>query len=398
MAMTKILFIHNTAMWYRRPLFKRLSEIYDVKFVFTHLEVSKNRYGVELSEEIEGLENVNYKALKNYFGIAFGLIKELLRDDYDIIVDSFLSTEAIFSFTIAKLRRKPIIFWSEAWDWEKRKTLKRKLFAPLSKFIITHSDTFLVPGTRHKKYFVSLGASPDKVFIMPNVSNISVKESDYGRKEKLKEELDIGTKKVVLYIGRLRKRKGVEYLIKAFAKLRKEIGDSVLIIVGRGECRDELELLVKNLNIEDSVYFKGYVEDELLPAYYLLCDVCVVPSITYGMGDPWVFIVNEAMYFGKPVIATDAVGAAFDMIKDGENGYMVPEKDSDALYSAMKKILSDPELEKKMGEESRRIIEEGFRYGNMLNGFKEAIEYVIKEKKPVESTETANNLSPMQMK
>lgn len=156
-----------------------------------------------------------------------------------------------------------------------------------------------------------------------------------------------------MYVGRLVKRKGVDYLIKAFAKLKNEINDVVLIIIGRGECRDELELLAKNLNIEDSVYFMGYVEDELLPAYYLLCNICVVPSITYGMADPWVLVVNEAMYFGKPVIATDAVGAAFDMVKDGENGFMVPEKDSEALYEAMKKILSDPELEEKWGKNQK---------------------------------------------
>ena len=374
--MTKILFVHNTAMWYRRPFFKKLNELYDVKFVFTHIEVCKDVYGVELSDKIEGLEGVNYKALKNHFGIAFGLIKELLKDDYDIMVDSFLSIVAMFSFTIAKLRRKPIIFWSEAWDWEKRKTLKRKLFSPLVNFIVSHSDAFIVPGTMHKKYFVSLGASPEKVFIMPNVSNISVRKGDYINKEKLKEELNIETKKVVLYVGRLIRRKGVEYLINAFSKVKKERDDPVLIIIGRGECREELELLSKNLNIEDSVFFMGYVEDELLPAYYLLCDVCVVPSVTYGMGDPWVFIVNEAMYFGKPVIATDAVGAAYDMIKNGVNGYMVPEKDSDALYNAMKGILSDPELEKKMGKESKRIIEEGVKYENMVEGFRDAIEHV----------------------
>ena len=106
-----------------------------------------------------------------------------------------------------------------------------------------------------------------------------------------------------------------------------------------------------------------------------------MPSITYGMGDPWVFIVNEAMYFGKPVIATDAVGAAYDMIEEGENGFMVPEKDADALYKAMRKILSDPELEKKMGQESKRIIEEGFRYEYMVGGFRKTMEYVLEKKR-----------------
>jgi len=380
MIKTKILLIHNTAMWYRRPFFKRLSEIYDVKFVFTHQEVSKDVYGVELFDEIDGLEDVNYKALKNHFGIAFGLIKELLKDDYDIIVDSFLSIDAMFSFMIAKLRGKPIIFWSEVWDWEKRKTLRRKLFLLLSKFIVSHSDAFLVPGTRHKKYFISLGASPEKVFIMPNVSNISVREGDYINKKKLKEELDIDDKKVVLYVGRLTKQKGIEYLIKAFSKVKKERNDIVLAIVGRGKYRDELKLLSKNLNIKDSVYFMGYVENERLPPYYLLCDICVMPSITYDQADAWGFIINEAMYFGKPVIATDAVGAAYDMIKNGENGYMVPEKESDVLYEAMKKIISDPKLEKKMGEESKRIIEEGFRYEHMVDGFVRAVESVLEKK------------------
>jgi hypothetical protein len=56
--MTEILFVHNTAMWYRRPFFKRLSENYDVKFVFTHIQVCKDVYGMKISEEIEGLEGV----------------------------------------------------------------------------------------------------------------------------------------------------------------------------------------------------------------------------------------------------------------------------------------------------------------------------------------------------
>ena len=373
--MTKILFVHNTAMWYRRPFFKRLSEIYDVKFVFTHIQVCKDIYGVEISEEREGLDGVNYKALKNYFGIAFGLVRALLKEDYDVIVGGYFDVSC---FIIAKLRKKPFVIWSEEWDWP-NKTLKRRLVTPLLSFVVSHSDAFLVPGSKHKDYIISLGASPDKVFIMPNVSNISVKEEDYVNKEKLKEELNIENKKVFLCIGRLVKRKGVEYLIEAFSTLKNEMKDVVLIIVGRGECRDELQLLSKNLNVENSVYFRGYVEDELMPAYYLLCDVCVVPSITYGMADPCPLVVNEAMYFGKPVIATDAVGAAFDMIKDGENGFMVPEKDSIALYEAMKNIISDPELEERMGRESKRIIREGFRYVHMIEGFGKALLYVLEK-------------------
>jgi len=371
--MTKILFVHNTAMWYRRPFFKRLSEIYNVRFIFTDIQESKEVYGVELSENIEGLEGVRYKALKNYFGVAFGILKEL-GGDYEVLIKTLEpNIETIFCLIISKLRRKTIILWTETWGWQDG-SIKRKIYSLYCKSILPFCDAILVPGSIHKEYVISLGALSNRIFIMPNVSNISVKEEDYINKEILKEKLKIEDKKVVLYVGRLIKRKGVEYLIKAFAKLKNERNNIVLILIGRGECGDELELLSKNLDIGDSVYFMGYVEDELLPAYYLLCDVCVVPSITYGIADPWVFIVNETMYFGKPVIATDAVGAAFDIIKDGVNGFMVPEKDSDALYEAMKKIISDPELEERMGEESKRIIEEGFRYEHMIDGFRKAVE------------------------
>lgn len=384
--MLKILYLQDTAMWYRRPFFKRLSEIYDVKFIFTYMQYINNMYDIETSGEIDRFEGVKYKMLKNYCNlryvdIAFGLLNDLLKENYDIIVDMFGSIDMLYCFLAAKLRRKPIIFCSDGWAWNRKGvSLKEKIISPLVKFIVSHSDAFLVPGTVHKEYYVSLGASPDKVFIMPNVSSLVVNEEDYENKEKLREKLNIGTKQVVLYAGRIVKQKGVEYLIKAFAKLREERDDIVLIIVGRGECRDQLELLSKNLNIADHVYFMGFVENESLPPYYLLCNVYVMPSITYGQADCWGYVVNEAMHCGKPVIATAAVGAAFDLIKNGENGFIVPEKDVNALYEALKKIISDSDLEKKMGIKSKKIIEEGYGYKDMVNGFEKAVEYVLEKK------------------
>jgi len=73
------------------------------------------------------------------------------------------------------------------------------------------------------------------------------------------------------------------------------------------------------------------------------------------------------------------VGAAFDLIKDGVNGFIVKNADVDALYEAMQKIISDPELEQSMGLESKRVIEQGFTYELMAKGFGEAIEFVLGE-------------------
>jgi len=378
--MNKIYFFHNTAMWYRRPLFKRLSQIYDIKFIFTHIGVCNDIYGVEIGNVIEGLEGVDYEILKNHFpnNIALGVINRAMKD-YDIIVGVSYNSlseliETCLYFPIVKLRKKPIILYSEDFGG---KTLSRKIITPLLKFFTRMSDAILVPGTKHKEYFISLGASPEKIFLFPNASNITIKESDYIFKEKLKENLKLKDNKIILYIGRLVERKGVQDLIKAFSRLRIEITDVDLIIVGRGEYRKKLELICKDLNITDKVHFMGYVEDEFLPAFYLISNICIVPS---SVEDAWVLVLNEAMFFGKPVIATDNVGGAFDLIKDGINGYMVPAKDVNALCDAMKKVLKDSDLERQMGKQSKMIIEKGFTYEHMVKGFKNAIEYVIKNK------------------
>ena len=379
----RILFVHNTLIWYTKPFFMGLSEVCDVKFIFTHMQLGKTIYGVETLGWNEEFGEMKYKVLNRYFssispsGIPLGLIKDLFQEHYDILVAYLGSIEMLFCFLAAKLRRKPIIFMSGAWGW-KGKSSERNLASAFTKFIVPRSDAIVVPGTKHKEYFISLGASPSKVFIMPYASSIIIKDEDYEEEKKLRGGLDIRTKKVILYVGRLVKQKGVDYLIEAFSKLRKERDDVTLIIVGEGESRSELELLSKNLNVEDSVYFIGFVENSNLPSYYCLCDVCVVPSITYIKADIWVRAVNDAMGAGKPVIVTDAVGAAFDMVKDGINGFIVPEKDADALYKAIKKIISEPELAKSMGEESKRIVEQGFAYQQMIKGFMEAVESVSK--------------------
>ena len=235
--MTRILFIHNTAMWYRQQFFKELSEKYDISFVFTHMSISKEIYDVELSNKILLFQNVNYKVLNNYWGIAFGVIKEAMGK-YDIVVggnwDNFPEIiETIFYFTIAKIRRKKFILWSEEWDW-KVKSYKRRIIDPFINFIVRKSDSIVVPGTKHKENFLNIGAEADKIFIMPNACINSLPDEN---------ECELNNKNVVLYVGRLVKRKGVQYLIKAFKNLKEDFADSKLLIVGNGTYRNQLEMI-----------------------------------------------------------------------------------------------------------------------------------------------------------
>jgi glycosyltransferase involved in cell wall biosynthesis len=203
--------------------------------------------------------------------------------------------------------------------------------------------------------------------------------SDYRKAEELRSRFALKGKRTILYVGRLAESKGVQYLIEAFAKLAAERDDVSLICVGDGPFREQLELQCKELRIDQRVLFSGWVDLDIkrnahLVPYFLLCDVCVVPSIFLrGMPDPCPLVVNDAMNCGKAVIATAAVGSAYDMIKNGINGFVVPEKDSAALCNAMKAVLADPATARVMGEASKKVIEAGFTYSHMVSGFQSAI-------------------------
>lgn len=372
---TRILFAHHTAMWYRKPFFRDLSKFYDVKFLFTNVKGYNKTYNTDLSTEIEGLEGVNYSVSKNYLGISFGAIKETFGN-YDVFVGGSWDNatdliETIFYFIVVKLRRKPFILWREDWDWNVN-SLKRRFVKTVAGFMGRHADAILVPGPKHMEFFTKLGVDENNIFIMPNVSNIQLQPEDFQNKEKIKKELHLEDKKIALFVGRLIDLKGVDYLLRAFQKISKSNADTVLLIIGEGPEKDDLESMAKDLGIEDKVVFTGNIDNHLLGGYYLLSNVFVLPSITTYFADACPLVVNEAMYFGKPVITSDAVGTTF-MIKNGENGYVVPERDSEALFEAIKKVFSDSKLEKRMGMNSKKLIQSKFRYKNMMEGFNAAI-------------------------
>lgn len=368
--MTKVLFIHNTAMWYRIEFFRRISKEYDLKLIFSHMQVIEDIYDGTATNNIKSLEDVDYEVLKNSHGFARGLIGQLFSD-YDVVVGGSWDClqeliESIFILVISKIRHKRFIIWREDWDWPRDNNIKQKVLDFIIKLLVNGADGILVPGSLHKRYFEKFTTS-DKIHIMPNVSNISADIKPIDKKDN----------KEILYVGRLIKRKGVIYLIKAFELLKKRVKDASLVIVGSGEEEEYLKGYVRDNNIED-IKFCGKVDNEELKGYYKNSNLVVVPSINHEMGDPWVFVLNEAMYYGNPLVVTDAVGASMDMIQD--NGFIVEQRNSNQLYDAMYRIISDFELQKKMGDNSYGIIRDQYQYSNMVDSFVECVDDVINGK------------------
>ena len=319
-------------------------------------------------------KNLKYKSFKHYkiFGsrylVAFGVFPYLLFRDYDVVIVSDPHTfDPYLAFIASKLRRKKFIIWTETFEWKRAK--RAMMLEPFVRLMIRFSDVCVAAGRKSREYFIKKGASLDKIFIAPDTTlYYPIKKKD--------NPPELKNKKVILYLSRIVRYKGLDYLIKAFSKLEKEDKNTFLLIAGNGDYAEEMKELAKKLNIKN-IKFIGVVDKEHIGYYYNLCDVFVLPStFRDNDADCWGLVLNEVMFYGKPVISTTAVGGAYDLIKDGINGYRVRHGSEEEIYAALKKILSNKKLRDKMGRESLKIIKK-FNYDNMSKGFEDAIEYSL---------------------
>jgi glycosyltransferase involved in cell wall biosynthesis len=180
---------------------------------------------------------------------------------------------------------------------------------------------------------------------------------------------------LIFAVGRHVYYKGFDVLIHALQHI-----DADLIIGGHGPLTDALTRLTRNLGLAHRVKFVGFIEDRLLVAYYEACDVFCMPSVERA--EQFGLVQLEAMYCSKPVVATRlGTGVEFVTI-DGETGLLVPPKDADALAHALRALLGDAELRKRMGISGRRRVEEVFSVEQMVRKTVGVYERVLANSSP----------------
>ncbi|MBI4180663.1 MAG: glycosyltransferase family 4 protein [Chloroflexi bacterium] len=149
----------------------------------------------------------------------------------------------------------------------------------------------------------------------------------------------------ILFVGRLERRKGLSYLMKAYQQVKREIPNSRLLVVGPGSRpRKKYEKWAKQNGLAD-VVFVGFVSYAELPRYYQTADVFCAPATgreSFGI------VLLEAMALGKPIVATNIAGYA-SVVTSGEEGLLVPPKDSKELARALILVMSDEKLRQQLG-------------------------------------------------
>ncbi|MFQ5821921.1 MAG: glycosyltransferase family 4 protein [Candidatus Heimdallarchaeota archaeon] len=375
---------HNIIAPYRVPLFEKLSRHKNVelKIFFGNITKKGRKWRVntrELNFPHEILWSI--ATLPRFFTINPALPIKLLSEDFDVYISGgarapapyFLG--ALITFLVAKLHRKPFILWFAETKYPKklRKKFWKKIISgildKISLFFIKKSNAYIAYGEGAKKGLIGFGIREEKIFVAPNATPIKDFRQKYEAADAkmLRDKLRI-TKdaKVILSLSYLLKRKGIHYLIRAFGKLRSERGKIALVIAGSGPYLDELKRLCGENNISD-VHFVGYIRHDLTPLYYKMADIYVLPSLS----DPWGLTINEAMICEKPVVTTENVGAK-ELIKD--NGIVVPPGNEQELYEALKRLLENQEILKRMGEKSWKYIQ-AYSIENEAKGFINAIKY-----------------------
>ncbi len=191
-------------------------------------------------------------------------------------------------------------------------------------------------------------AEASKTVIIP--CGVDLKMFHPYPKDEARRELNLSRVPVFLYVGRLERGKGIEFLLEGLALA----GDSRarLLIVGGDRSQKEylfrLQAIARKLNIERRVEFIGAVPHERLPVYYSAADACVLPSRyeTFGM------VGLESLACGTPVIASP-VGAMPGVIKHGRNGLLMGEPSADEVAAAMNLMLTEPGLTDRMRAAAR---------------------------------------------
>ncbi|TMF91586.1 MAG: glycosyltransferase family 1 protein [Chloroflexi bacterium] len=199
------------------------------------------------------------------------------------------------------------------------------------------------------------GAVPERVFVVPPGVDLSVFQP--VDRDEARRKIGYGPGRLLLFVGRLERLKGVEVAIRALALLRDRNHDDVrLLILGEdskdgdeGE-KDRLKAVAADIGVRDRVDFLGSVAHHELPYFYSAADVCVMPSYSESFG----LVGLEAQASGRPVVGSDVSGLR-SVIRDQVSGYLIAGHDPAEYAERIGRLLEDPELAQQMGRRGRLL-------------------------------------------
>ncbi|MGA1870998.1 MAG: glycosyltransferase [bacterium] len=221
-------------------------------------------------------------------------------------------------------------------------------------------DIFIGICDHFKKSLVNLGCNEKKIII--HHLGVDIQKFQFSIRN-----IKTGEPTRILTIGRLVEKKGLEFVIRALAKILQHNKSIRYLIAGEGPLEKELKRISLQLNVDHAIEFYGAIEQKEVIKLYKQAHIFILPSITvhYGEQEGTPTVLMEAQSTGLPVISTYHSGIP-EAIIDGKSGFLVPEKDIDALVEKLEYLIEHKESWPEMGKRGRKLIEEEYNIKNLV--------------------------------
>lgn len=347
----RIAFVVTHPIQYYSPIFKRLTENNDsiIRVFYTWGVDSINKYDPDFKTTIEWnvplLDGYDYffcnniaqdKGSHHFHGIdAIDLHENLLQFNPDIVCLFGWNYKSHLKLILNNKNKYIICLFGDSHLLDRKNKIYEFFRRIYVKYVFSKINYFFYVGKNNYEYYKYFGVRNNQLYYV----NHSI--DDYRFSTERKEEVEILRKeynilesdKVILYVGKLEYKKGIDLLINVV----KEINEVSykLIIVGDGQLKE----VVQN-NLGDNIIYVGLVNQSEMPLYYKLADVLVLPS--RGPGETWGLVINEAMVNGLAIIASDKVGSAIDLVNG--NGYIFRIDKIYELKEVLIKVFNPEEL------------------------------------------------------
>ena len=368
---------------YRSPLFDLVAACpeLDLTVVYAAESLADRRWSVVPQHRAVTLRGVRLplvsRLLYHDYPLTRGIVAALRDARPEVVVVTGWSTFASQAALVwCRKQRIPYLLLVSSHDAAQRSGWRRAVKGAIVPRIVRGAAGALVLGTLSRDSLLARGARPESVRIFANTVDVAAwgERADElaGNRVALRQELGAGADDVVvLAVARLAPEKGLDTLVRAVA----EAGDPQLLlaVVGHGPDGPALQRLAKQFGVR--LYLAGELPWERLAEAYVAADVFALLSSS----EPWGVVVNEAAACGLPLVLSDQVGAAYDLLRDGENGTLVRIGDIEAAAAAIRKLAADPALRLAQGKRSRELMRD-WGYEPSVESFVAAVRDAIASK------------------
>jgi glycosyltransferase involved in cell wall biosynthesis len=305
----------------------------------------------------------------------------LIRDGHfdAAILPGYFYFSAWIAILAAKFYGVPIIFATDAHNlrtWVTRGQWKIRLKKSIVRRIFGLGQAVLAGSSGTVQYLLSLGLPKETVVLGGNVVDNDwwVAQAAAANRDAVRKSWQIASDAMVtLLCAKLQPWKRPQDLLEAFG--RAKVPNSYLVFAGDGPLRNSIESRAAALGISDRIRMLGFVALSQMPAVYCASDLMVLPSGHESFG----FVVNEAMLCGCVVAVSDRVGSKYDLVRQGETGYVFPVGDVDALAAILRDVSSDEGQRTRLRVAARKRMET-WSPREYLEGFVRAVNLVAKDR------------------